>query len=52
MTIGLSAHLPFVVPMNIQNDNCQMEKEFTLLRSAFEEAYIKDEQMACILFVF
>ncbi|KAG5555472.1 hypothetical protein RHGRI_006205 [Rhododendron griersonianum] len=29
----------------------QMEKEFTLLRSAFEEANVTDEQMACILCV-
>ncbi|KAI8573737.1 hypothetical protein RHMOL_Rhmol01G0299600 [Rhododendron molle] len=29
----------------------QMEKEFALLRSAFEDAYVTDEQMACILCV-
>lgn len=37
--------------MAMENDNCQMEKEFTLLRSAFEEAYVTDEQMTCILCV-
>ncbi|GFZ03680.1 SET domain protein 38 [Actinidia rufa] len=34
-----------------ENYNCQMEKEFILLRSVFKEAYVTDEQMACILFL-